>query len=77
MITLATLREHLEAAPFKPFAVRTVNGKTLLVDDPKYVWIPPESGGSFHLANTGGRMHHLDVDYVELYEIRPSEEKAT
>ena len=70
-MTLAQLREHLEATPFRPFFVRTVSGKTLAVDHSEYVWIPPRSTGDFLLVETNGCKHHLDIACVEGFEVRP------
>ena len=71
MITLAKLRDHLEATPFKPFSVRMVSGKTLRVEHREYVWIPLKSNGRFLLSETTGKMHHLDIDWVEVFEVMP------
>lgn len=70
-MTLAQLREHLEATPFRPFSVRTVSGKTLEVNHSEYVWIPPRSTGDFLLVETNGAKHHLGIEYVEGIEVRP------
>lgn len=77
MMTLPKLRDHLEATPFKPFSVRMVSGKRLPVEHPEYVWIPPKSDGSFLLSETTGRMHHLDIECVEAFEVMPRVRKAS
>jgi hypothetical protein len=76
MMTLDRLREHMETVPFKPFGVRMVSGKTLLVEHPEYLWIPPKSTGDFLLVEMTGKKHHLDIECVEAFEVRPSEKKA-
>jgi hypothetical protein len=70
-MTLAQLKEHLEATPFRPFCIRTVSGKTLAVHHSEYVWIPPHSTGDFLLVETNGSKHHLDIELVEGIEVRP------
>jgi len=76
-MTLPKLRDHLEATPFKPFSVRMVSGKRHPVEHPEYVWIPPKSGGSFLLSETTGRMHHLEIECVEAFEVMPRAGKAS
>lgn len=69
-MTLSQLREHLEAIPFRPFAVRMVSGKAYPVHHSEYVWIPPQSNGDFLLVETNGSKHHLDISCVEGIEVR-------
>lgn len=69
LMTLAQLREHLEATPFRPFSVRTVSGKSLDVNHSEYVWIPPRSSGDFLLVEANGFKPHLDIGHVEGFEV--------
>jgi len=79
----ADVRKALRERPFRPFALRTVSGKRVLVRHPEFVLITPSGRDVFIVTEPGESEEQgdewelLDMRYVEAIEnVRPPGEDA-
>ena len=60
---LKQLKEHHEACPFQPFALRLADGSRVRVPHPEFMWIHP-GGRTIHVAVNDEAARIIDVFLV-------------
>ena len=63
-MTKEAIREHVHAAPFRPFAVRLPHGRTYDVPGPDYANLSPNGRTLVVITEEGNGVRVLDVSLI-------------
>ena len=75
MATIEQVREAMHRAPFQPFTVHLVDGRSYLVKHPDFISIPTTRHGRDLTVHDDDGPHWIDLNLV--VELQPARSSAT
>ena len=70
----ARIRELLHAKPFRPFAIRMVDGREYRIENPEFVMASPKERTNVLLEESRNKMHYLPPSLIQ--SVEPTAELA-
>jgi len=71
MMVIQSIREFIQAVPFKPYEIQMVSGQCYEVPHPEFVWISPRASYVI-VSDADERPHHLSTLLIESVSLRKS-----
>ena len=70
-MTLSEVRKLLKSQPFAPFQIHLADGRSFPIEQPDYLFVPPEGRIVFPWDKAGKACDVIDLLLVTFLELKP------